>query len=95
MKKILCLVLVAAVIACGVLAVSNGNKVAALTTELDAANAKVAELEAAVETAAADISAAELQAQIDLYKPFYDAQVVISFDGGAVMLDERRVTFTA
>ena len=46
MKKILCLVLVAALAACGVLAVSNGNKVASLTTELDAANAEVEQLTA-------------------------------------------------
>jgi len=56
-----------------------------LQAQLDEANAKVAELEAAAsDTSAID----ELQAKIDLYKPFYDAQVVISYDGGVIMLDE-------
>ena len=38
---------------------------------LDAANARIAELEA----------------QVELYKPYYDAQAIIEYDGGVVTLD--------
>lgn len=40
--------------------------------QLDAANARIAELEA----------------QVELYKPFYDAQVVIEYDGGVIFLED-------
>lgn len=62
MKKILCLVL--ALVLCGAMALAE--------TDLDAANARIAELEA----------------QVELYKPFYDAQVIVEYDGGVVLLDE-------
>lgn len=62
MKKMLCLVL--ALILCGAMALAE--------TDLDAANARIAELEA----------------QVELYKPFYDAQVIVEYDGGVVLLDE-------
>ena len=66
-------------------AASESVNAADLQAELDAANAKVAELEAAASEA---VNAEELQARIDLYKPYYDAQVIVSFDGGVIMLDE-------
>ncbi len=53
--------------------------------QLDEANAKIAELEAAAGEAA---SAEELQAMIDLYKPYYDEEVVIEYNGGVVMEDD-------
>jgi len=70
-------------------AAADTSAVDALQAQLDEANAKVAELEAAASAAAETAAAhADLQAQIALYKPYYDAQVVIAFDGGAVMLDK-------
>lgn len=64
-----------------------------LQAQLDEANAKIAELEAAAADAAAANEAeaandSDLQAQIDLYKPYYDAQLVVSYDGGTIMLPE-------
>ena len=43
-----------------------------LETQLEAANARIAELEALIEQ----------------YKPYYDAQVVIEYDGGVIALDD-------
>lgn len=31
---------------------------------------------------------AELEAQVELYKPYYDAQVIVEYDGGAIFLDD-------
>ena len=56
-----------------------------LQAQLDEANARIAELEAAAADTAAD---ADLQALVDMYKPYYDSQVVIAYDGGAIMLPE-------
>lgn len=43
-----------------------------LETQLKAANERIAELEA----------------QVELYRPFYDAQIVAEYDGGVIMLEE-------
>lgn len=43
-----------------------------LQSQLDAANERIAELEA----------------QVELYQPYYDAQVIAEFDGGVIFLDE-------
>ena len=66
MKKILCLVL--ALVLCGAMAFAEED----LQTQLDAANARIAELEGEVER----------------YKPYYDAQVIAEFAGGIVFLDD-------
>lgn len=107
-KKILCLVLVVALVICGATAIVKNSESAKLKTQLEETSAQVAELEANA-SAAADLQAqldeanakiaeleaaagegadSELQAQIDLYKPYYDSQVVIAYDGGAIMLNE-------
>lgn len=65
-KRILSLVL--ALLLCGCAAIAEDD----LQSQLDAANARIAELEA----------------EVAQYKPFYDAQVVISFDGGVIFVDE-------
>lgn len=115
MKKILCLILVVALVACGAFAIVKGNTAsqlqasldtvnataADLQSQLDEANARIAELEAAEEVLAeteapaeeeeapAEASAdADLQALIDLYKPYYDAQVVVEYNGGVIMKEE-------
>ncbi len=97
-KKILSLVLVIALVVCAAAAIVKNNEAASLNAQLadqnaaletaadlqaqlDEANAKIAELEAAANDS-------DLQAQIDLYKPYYDAQVVVAYDGGAIMLPE-------
>lgn len=67
MKRILCLVL--ALVLCGSLAFAEETD---LQTQLDEANARIAELEA----------------EVELYKPYYDAQVVATYDGGVVFRDE-------
>lgn len=63
-----------------------------LQAQLDAANAKVAELETAAAAAAADTTdadrIAELEAAVELYKPYYDAQVAAEYDGGVIFVDE-------
>ncbi|MEE1200355.1 MAG: hypothetical protein U0L09_06865 [Christensenellales bacterium] len=61
-RKILCLVL----------ALTFCSAAALAETDLDAANARIAELEALVE----------------LYKPFYDAQIVAEYDGGIIFRDD-------
>lgn len=71
MKKVLCLVL--ALVLCGAMAFAEAD----LQTQLDEANARIAELEAAVE----------------LYKPFYDAQVVAEYDGGVIFLEDALVEY--
>lgn len=43
-----------------------------LQAQLDAANERIAELEA----------------QVELYQPYYDAQVIVEYDGGVVFLDD-------
>ncbi len=124
MKKILCAVLVVALVACGAFGIVKNNEAGnlkvqvadvltqleaanaqvaeleasaadaeTLTAELEAANAKVAELEAAAAEAAvaAETAAAEdadLQALVDLYKPFYDAQIIVEFKDGIVLKDD-------
>ena len=50
-----------------------------IQAELDAANARIAELEA----------------QVELYKPFYDAQIVAEFDGGVIFLDDALTEYAA
>ena len=79
---------------------ASASAAADLQAQLDEANARIAELEAAAQTAADEAAASEaaaaeaaeadadLQALVDLYKPYYDAQVVIEYDGGAIMLPE-------
>ena len=72
---------------------ANASTASDLQSQLDEANARIAELEAAAAATAeatAETSAedSDLQAMIDLYKPYYDAQVVVAFEGGAVMLPE-------
>ena len=68
-----------------------------LQAQLDEATAKIAELEAAAEAAAAEAETAaaneaaaeaDLQSLVDLYKPYYDAQVIIEYNGGVIMKDE-------
>lgn len=59
-----------------------------LQAQLDEATAKIAELEAAAEAAATDTTSADLQSLVDLYKPYYDAQVIIEYNGGVIMKDE-------
>jgi len=66
MKKLFCLILAFALMSMAALAEGD------LEAQLDAANARIAELEALVEE----------------YKPYYDAQVVVEFDGGIVALDD-------
>lgn len=66
MKKILCLVL--ALVLCGAMAFAEED----LQTQLDAANARIAELEG----------------EIELYKPYYDAQVIAEYTGGIVFLED-------
>ena len=62
MKKLMCLVL--ALVLCGAMAFAE--------SDLDAANARIAELEA----------------QVALYKPFYDAQIAAEFAGGVIFVED-------
>lgn len=114
MKKILCLLLVVALIACGALAFVKNNENTALKAQLNESNEEIAALKAAAEEAQEDDSSeqiaaleselaaaqlkietlesaeadADLQSLIDLYKPYYDAQIVVEYDGGSIMLPE-------
>lgn len=67
MKKILCLVMALAL--CAVAAFAEGED---LQSQLDAANARIAELEG----------------EVELYKPYYDAQVITEYDGGIIFLED-------
>lgn len=67
MKRVLCLVL--ALILCGALALAEDTD---LQAQLDAANARIAELEA----------------QVEQYKPYYDAQIVAEYEGGVIFRDD-------
>ena len=58
---------------------------AELQAQLDEANAKLLALEA--DTADAD-RIAELEAAVEMYKPFYEAQVAAEYDGGVVLVDD-------
>ncbi|MBQ8087169.1 MAG: peptidylprolyl isomerase [Clostridia bacterium] len=61
---------------------------AALALMLIAMSFALAEDDVAAQLEAANARIAELEAQIELYKPFYDAQVVIEYDGGIVSLTD-------
>ena len=67
MKRILCLVL--ALVLCGALALAEDTD---LQAQLDAANTRIAELEA----------------QVEQYKPYYDAQIVAEYEGGVIFRDD-------
>lgn len=67
MKKILCLVLALAL--CGAMAFAED---ASLEAQLEAANARIAELEA----------------EVEIYKPYYESQLVVEYDGGVIFLDD-------
>ncbi len=66
-RRILSLVL--ALVLCSAMALAEEGD---LQSELDAANARIAELEA----------------QVELYQPYYDAQVIVEYDGGVIFLDD-------
>ena len=66
-RRILSLVL--ALVLCSAMALAEEGD---LQSELDAANARIAELEA----------------QVELYRPYYDAQVIVEYDGGVIFLDD-------
>lgn len=138
MKKILCAILVVALVVCGAFAIVKNNESTKLKAQLDEANTKAADLSAeldTVTTTAADLQAqldaaavsfdtdaqnlqtrldeadatvfemeaaiadleaqvtdletqiTEKQAQVELYKPFYDAQVIVEYNGGVIMKD--------
>ena len=59
-------------ILCLVLALVLCGAAALAEPDLESANARIAELEAEVEK----------------YKPYYDAQVIVEYDGGAIFLDD-------
>ena len=61
---------------------------AALALMLIAMSFALAEDDVAAQLEAPNARIAELEAQIELYKPFYDAQVVIEYDGGIVSLTD-------
>ena len=74
-RKVLCLVLALALCGAAAFAEEGGD----LQAQLDAANARIAELEA----------------QVELYQPYYDAQVIIEYDGGGVVfLDDVLAQYT-
>lgn len=58
---------------------------AELQAQLDEATAKLTAMEA--DTADAD-RIAELEAAVELYKPFYEAQVAAEYDGGVIFVDD-------
>ena len=58
---------------------------AELQAQLDEANAKLTALES--DTADAD-RIAELEAAVELYKPFYEAQIAAEYDGGVIFVDD-------
>ncbi len=76
MKKLMCMLL-ALVLSCGALALAEGDD---LQAQLDAANARIAELEA----------------EVELYRPYYDKQIVAEFgDGGIIWLEDAQAEFEA
>lgn len=76
MKKTLCMLL-AVLMAFGAMALAEGDD---LQAQLDAANARIAELEAEVEK----------------YKPYYDRQIVAEYgDGGIIWRDDAMVQYEA
>ena len=79
MKKLLCLVM-AMLLALSAMALAEPEAEADLQAKLDAANARVAELEA----------------QIELYKPYYEKQVVAEFgDDGIIWRDDAMKEYEA
>lgn len=72
MKRIVCLIL--ALILTGALALAEETD---LQAQLDAANARIAELEE----------------QVELYKPFYDAQIVAMYDGGVIFRQDAMALY--
>ena len=75
-KKLLCMV-VAMLMALSAVALAETDD---LQAQLDAANARVAELEA----------------QVELYKPYYEAQIVAEFgDGGIIWRDDAMAEYEA
>ena len=74
MKKLLCTIL-AMLMALSAVALAEGED---LQAQLDAANARIAELEA----------------EVELYRPFYDRQVVAEYgDGGIIWLDDAQAEY--
>ena len=68
LKKTLCMLL-ALMLAFGAMALAEGDD---LQTQLDAANARIAELEA----------------EVELYRPYYEQQIVAEYgDGGLIWRD--------
>ena len=79
MKKLLCSVM-AMLLALSAMALAEPEAEADLQAQLDAANARVAELEA----------------QIELYKPYYEKQVVAEFgDDGIIWRDDAMKEYEA
>lgn len=77
MKKLLCLALAMLVALSAMALAETGDE---LQAQLDAANARVAELEA----------------QVELYKPYYDKQVVAEFgENGIIWLDDAMKEYEA
>lgn len=75
-KKLVCMLL-ALVLSCGALALAEGDD---LQAQLDAANARIAELEA----------------EVELYRPYYENQIVAEFgDGGIIWLEDAQAEFEA
>ena len=74
MKRILCLAL-ALMLALGMCAFAEGDD---LQAQLDAANARIAELEA----------------EVELYRPYYEKQIVAEFgEGGIIWLDDAQAQY--
>lgn len=67
MKKILCLALTIALVVCGAAFAEED-----VQAQLDAANARIAELEA----------------EVAQYRPYYEAQIVAEYDGGVVFRED-------
>ena len=75
-KKLVCMLL-ALVLSCGALALAEGDD---LQAQLDAANARIAELEA----------------EVELYRPYYENQIVAEFgNGGIIWLEDAQAEFEA
>ncbi len=76
LKKLLCMAM-AMLMVLGAMALAEGDD---LQAQLDAANARVAELEA----------------QVEQYKPFYDAQIVAEYgDGGIIWREDAQAEYEA
>ena len=68
LKRVLCLILAMALLLASAIAFSEED----LQAQLDAANARISELEA----------------QIEVYKPWYDAQVICEYEGGIIFKED-------